>query len=144
MPAFSGFLEQSLRAEQFDMAAKKSSPVMDFVTDYLKKQRDATFAEIRDAAAKKRMTIYPIVYGRAQALLGIVKSSPRGEGKAARVKAAKLGRPIIKRGPGRPRSSGSLDSLDNIITAVKQSQADQTRYRSVLEKIQGLLQDALA
>ena len=25
-----------------------------------------------------------------------------------------------------------------------QSQADQTRYRSVLEKIQGLLQDALS
>jgi hypothetical protein len=141
MPAFpvSG---TSSRAEAIDMAAKKSSPVMDFVTDYLKKQRGATFAEIRDAAAKKRMTVYPIVYGRAQALLGIVKSSPRGEGKAARAKAAKLGRPIARRGPGRPRASD--DSLDNIISAVKQSQAEQTRYRSVLEKIQGLLQDALA
>jgi hypothetical protein len=125
------------------MAAKKSSPVMEFVTDYLKKQRGASFAEVRDAAAKKRMKVYPIVYGRAQALLGIVKLSPRGEGKAARARAAKTGRAVVKRGPGRPRSGGSLESLDTIISAVKQSQAEQSRYRSVLEKIQGLLQDAL-
>ena len=55
----------ALSRAETDMAAKKSSPVMDFVTDYLKKQRDATFADVRDAAAKKRLTVYPIVYGRA-------------------------------------------------------------------------------
>ncbi len=127
------------------MAAKKSSPVMEFVTDYLKNNRGATFAEVRDAAARRRMKVYPIVYGRAQALLGIVKLSPRGEGKAARAKAARPGRPVGRpRGPGRPpRSSGALGSLDSIISAVKQSQEEQTRYRVVLEKIQDLLQDAL-
>jgi hypothetical protein len=52
-----------------------------------------------------------------------------------------VGRP---RGPGRPPcASATLGSLDSIISAVKQSQEEQTRYRVVLEKIQDLLQDAL-
>jgi hypothetical protein len=127
-------------------AKKKSSPVMEFVTDYLKRKRGASFAEIRDAAAKKRLKVYPIVYGRAQALLGIVKSAPRGSGKAARAKAAKAaGRPA-GRGRGRPRASAAapMESRQGIIAAVEECQAAKERYRSVLARIQTLLQDAMA
>lgn len=128
-------------------AKKKSSPAMEFVVDYLKRKRDASFADIRDAAAKKRLKIYPIVYGRAQALLGIVKSAPRGSGKQAQARArAAAGRTAAgggRRGR-RPRAAApALDSLDNVIAAVKENQAEKERLRSVLEKIQGLLEQAL-
>ena len=56
------------------MGAKKLT-AMDFTRAYLRKKRKATYAEIRDAGKKKRLTIYPITYGRAQSLEGIVKTA---------------------------------------------------------------------
>ena len=91
--------------------AKEASPSFAFITDYLRANKKAPFAEVRDAAAKKGHAIYPVSYGKAQAMLGIVKMSKRGEGKAARATKAKAaarggaagenGTP--RRGPGRPR-----------------------------------------
>src|SRR5436190_16143214 len=80
-----------------------SSPLMQVVVDQLKKDKKATFADIKAVAAKKGLTLYPITFGRAKALLGLVPSAKRGEAKAAREKAA--GEP--KRGPGRPRKDGT-------------------------------------
>ena len=101
------------------MAAKKKAPSKEyaFVHDFLKRNPKAEFATIRDAAKKKRMTIYPIVYGRAQAALGIVKSKPRGSKKAAR----KVGRPAgtgARRGRP-PASMSANDSLSDLISGVK-------------------------
>ncbi len=55
---------------------------------------------------------FPIMFGRAQALLGIVKSAKRGHGKAkmaAKAKAAKTtgGASSAKRGRGRPTNASS-------------------------------------
>ena len=66
------------------MAAKKQNPAMDFIVASLKSNRSAKYADIAAAAAKKKLKIYPIMFGRAQALLGIVKSAPRGQGRAGR------------------------------------------------------------
>ena len=135
-----------------NMAAKKSSPEMAFVLECLKRDRSASYADVRDAAAKKKMTIYPIVYGRAQALLGIVKLTPRGQGKTARAKAAvsnkAAGGPLLMpRGPGRPaRASGpapDLSSLEGIIQVVKTTQVERDRYRNALERISGILQQLM-
>lgn len=129
------------------MAAKKSNPAMDFIVESLKSNRDATYKEIKEAADKKKHAIYPIMFGRAQALLGIVKQAPRGQGKAARAKAAKAEAPA-KRGPGRPRKSAggsTLDgSLDSIVAAVKGSEQAKARYRAALSKIQSILSDVLS
>jgi len=127
------------------MAAKKQNPAMDFIVDSLKSNRNAKYADIAAAAAKKRLKIYPIMFGRAQALLGIVKSSPRGQGKAAMAKR-KGPKPAGKRGPGRPRKNamaGFDGTLEGIVTAVKTSEQAKARYRSALEKIQAILADAL-
>ena len=124
------------------MAAKKSNPTMDFLVAQLESNRKATYAEVRDAAAKKKLTIYPIMYGRAQALLGIVKQAPRGQGKVAKAKAKvaknKVAKatvadaPVVKRGPGRPRKNPAPavafdTSLDGIVAAVKSSEAEKNR-----------------
>ncbi|MBL9080076.1 MAG: hypothetical protein JNL08_21465 [Planctomycetes bacterium] len=123
------------------MAAKKQNPAMDFIVDSLKSNRSAKYADIAAAAAKKKLKIYPIMFGRAQALLGIVKSAPRGQGKAARAKAP------ATRGPGRPRkvAAPALDgTIEGIVAAVKSSEQAKARYRSALEKIQAILADVMA
>lgn len=128
------------------MAAKKQNPAMDFIVSSLKSNRNAKYADIAAAAAKKRMKIYPIMFGRAQALLGIVKSSPRGQGKAARARQ-KTASPAVKRGPGRLRKvavSGFDGTIEGIVMAVKSSEQAKARYRTALEKIQSILADVLA
>jgi hypothetical protein len=116
---------------------------MDFIIDALKKNRNAKYADVAAAAGKKRLKIWPIMWGRAQALLGIVKSAPRGQGKLARAKrAAAAG----KRGPGRPRKNAAPafdGSLEGIVQAVKSSEQAKAKYRSALERIQNILSDVL-
>ncbi len=128
------------------MAAKKSNPAMDFIVDSLKSNRGAQYRDIAEAAAKKRLKIYPIMFGRAQALLGIVKQAPRGQGKMARAKAAKAGLPL-KRGPGRPpkaaKSGSFAGTIEGIVAAVKSNEQAKSRYRAALERIQSILADAL-
>lgn len=135
------------------MAAKKSNPAMDFIVESLKKDRKAAYKDIAEAASKKDLKVYPIMFGRAQALLGIVKSAPRGQGKAAKASkaskapAAAAAAPA-KRGPGRPRKNAvaatvSGGSLEGIIAAVKGSEQERHRYRSALEKIQSILAEAI-
>ncbi len=140
------------------MAAKKDTSAMDFILATLKKNKKASYAEVKAAADEKGLAVYPIMYGRAQALLGYVPMKPRGQGKAAVAKAAKAapvapvaGAPV-KRGPGRPPKSSyvtaapsmDLSSLDGIINAVRSSESAKARYRTALEKIQAILGDALA
>jgi hypothetical protein len=86
------------------MATKKSNPAMDVLVAELKKNRKAPYADIKAKADEKKLSLYPIMFGRAQALLGIVKSAKRGQGKAAKAKAAAGGK------RGRPAGGGSSKS----------------------------------
>jgi len=65
---------------------------MKFLVDSLEKNRSASYADLKAKADEKKLAVYPIMFGRAQALLGIVKSAKRGTGKFARATAAKQGR----------------------------------------------------
>lgn len=118
---------------------------MDFIVNSLKSNRGAAYRDIAESAAKKKLKVYPIMFGRAQALLGIVKMAARGEGKAARKKA---GLPP-KRGPGRPRKNAVAPgasfsgTIEGIVAAVKGSEQDKARYRGALEKIQTILAGVL-
>ncbi len=67
---------------------KPPSQSMSFIVEHLKKDQAASYADVRDAAAKKGITIYPIMYGRGQTLLGIGQSAKRGTGKVAQAKGA--------------------------------------------------------
>ena len=126
------------------MAARKAPPVMDFAKDFLSKHPKAAYAEFKVAAVKKGVTVFPIVYGRAKALLGLVPTAPRGSGKRAKKKkAAEAKRPgSTRRGPGRPRtSSNALDTLGTLVTAMKKSDQDRERYKRALEKISKIIQE---
>lgn len=60
-----------------------ANEAFDIIVSSLKRNPQATFASIRDKAAAKGHTIYPVSYGRAKALLGLVKSKPRKDAKTA-------------------------------------------------------------
>jgi hypothetical protein len=129
------------------MAAKKNNPTMEFIVESLKSDRNATYKDIAEAAAKKKLKVYPIMFGRAQTLVGIVKMAPRGQGKMAKAKAkaANAGQP--KRGPGRPPKAAraSFDgSLESIVAVVKNSEQAKASYRTALERIQTILAGVLA
>jgi hypothetical protein len=130
------------------MAAKKSNPAMEFLVETLKADRNAVYAEVAATAAKKKLKVYPIMWGRAKALLGYVKVAPRGQGKMAKAKAAKAANAGVKRGPGRPPKAAKAASFDgslaSIVAAVKGSEQERSRYRGALERIQSILADALA
>ncbi len=135
------------------MADKKGSPAMDFVISQLKKDPNTAYRDIKEAANKKGLAVYPIMYGRAKALLGLVEVSPRGSGKRAREREAREARearersaaPLEapRRGPGRNRDSGSGDPLEAMIANVREVQEDRSRYREALQKIAQILDDVL-
>lgn len=57
------------------------------------------------------------------------------------------GKATAKRGPGRPRKVAAgtgMDGLEGILAAVKNSERDRVSMRAALEKIQGVIADALA
>ncbi len=157
------------------MAAKKtkkktasSKPnALEFCRLYLRKKPEAPFTEIRDAAKKKRITLYPISFGRAQALEGIVKVRPRGAKKGATAKTRGPGRPKgsknkrgpgrpvgskNKRGPGRPKGSknkagpgrprksrAALDSIEGLVVSLKTLQRERDDAVRAIDKIRNLL-----
>lgn len=117
--------------------ADKSNPAMEFIVSSLRKKPKTAYADLAASAARRGMKIYPIMYGRAKALLGLVKVKPRGSGAAK-----KLGRPGRKpgrRGPGRPRRSLAAGSLVGLIEGVKQVERERDSLRSALDRVRALL-----
>src|SRR5262245_56032014 len=105
------------------MAAKKPSAAMDFIVSQLKKNPKVAYADVQARAKSKRLTIYPIMYGRAQALLGLVKMSPRGSGKRAKAATRTPAAPAAngrRRRRGAAAGSGDpLDALRNLVSNVR-------------------------
>lgn len=118
------------------MAAKKAPQVMDFAKEYLRAHPKAEYADFREAAAKRGFKVFPIVYGRAKALLGLVPTAPRGTGRSAKRKKAFAAGQIVPR----PRKGATpLDTLGNLVNAMKKSEEDRERYKKALEKISKII-----
>lgn len=136
------------------MAAKKSAS-LDFTRKYLRKKPEATFAEIRDAAEEAGLKIYPIVFGRAKALEGLVKVAPYGSKKRAREAAAESrasgAAPVLhlprERGmerPGERQGKGpGIESIEAVIAGMRENHLDRERYRSALIRISEILDEVL-
>lgn len=143
------------------MADKKSNPAMEFLLEVLRNDKDAVYKDAAEAAAKKKLKVFPIMWGKAKVILGYVKAAPRGQGKQAKAKAkakAKAAKAAktevavasaapVKRGPGRPPKSAAAVSfdgtLDSIIAVVKNGEQARARYRGALTKIQAIIADVL-
>ncbi|MEO5617279.1 MAG: hypothetical protein ABIS67_05880 [Candidatus Eisenbacteria bacterium] len=91
-------------------ATKAPSPAMEFLVSSLTKNKTASYADLKAKADEKKLEVYPIMFGRAQALLGIVKSAKRGKGKAKMAAAAKAAKAAGSAAPakrGRPADASS-------------------------------------
>ncbi len=128
------------------MAAKKTSPdSMKFIVSALQKNKNAVYADIRAKAEKKGLTIYPIMYGRAKALLGLVQTAKRGQGKAKKAAAKRAAKQAAsgaapKRGPGRPRKvESAADSISSVIAALQDGGRERDRYRKAIEQIRAIV-----
>ena len=112
---------------------KKPTKAFAFIQARLKSNPEASFATIRDAAAKKRIKIAPILYGRVKALLGLVPMSKYGKGKR---KAAARSKAPARRGPGRPRKTAVSAG---ILTEIQAMHREREEMRDVLTRIRELL-----
>jgi len=131
------------------MAAKKS-PALEFTRQYLKKKPDVSFAEVRDAAAEQGLKIYPIVYGRAKALEGLIQIAPYGSKKKARLakelaksKAAAVAGKAAGSSVNPAGTGGSLKSIDAVIKGMRENHEERERYRQALIKISEILDEIL-
>jgi hypothetical protein len=123
------------------MAAKKNAAAMKHIVASLKRNPNISYADVRAGAQRKSLTVYPIMYGRAKALLGLVKVSPRGSKKKAKLGKRGPGRPpkLGKRGPGRPRkTSDPLDALQAMVADYRNTERELARLRQALASIRDL------
>lgn len=140
------------------MPAKKNTAAgYELLVSELKKNPEADYAGLKAKAENKGLVVYPVMYGRAKASLGLVKTSPRGQGKAARRKAAASSAGSArstapaKRGPGRPRkneqrpsSNGSMaDAVSALVAGMRATERDNAALRSTLGRLRDLIDRAL-
>lgn len=81
------------------------NPMMQALLDLLSRDPKATYPECRDALGAQGFELYPVSYGRALVLAGIVPNSPRGMSKhyeQHKRRAAGCPRPT-----GRPRKDAN-------------------------------------
>lgn len=122
---------------------KQANPMMTALCGILTKNSNATFAECRDQIARLGFGLYPISYGRAKALLGLIPARKRGTGeRAANGTRANSVPNVLRRGPGRPRKPAN-ESLDASLAEVRRVATEHTKMRSALSKIAGILQDTV-
>ncbi|MHC5065605.1 MAG: hypothetical protein ACYTG5_16700 [Planctomycetota bacterium] len=122
------------------MAEKKGSPAFNFVVEQLKQAPGLSFAEVKTAAAESGLKIYPILYGRAKALLGLVPVAPRGSKKAAKKQA----KPAAKQEASSEGAADTpLESLSAVIEAMKACEQQRESYRQALKEIAEIIKRVL-
>jgi hypothetical protein len=82
---------------------------MEFLGDALKRNPQAAYADLKAKADERKLKVFPIMYGRAQTLTGIVKMPKRGQGKAAKARAAKSSAAPARAATGGGRRGRQVD-----------------------------------
>ena len=119
------------------MSKDKPKPAMEFIVAFLKDNPTAAYAEVKAGAEQRGLQVFPIMFGRAQAMLGLVEVAPRGARKRRQEeKALSSDRP-----GGRAVDPGSLEDL---VTTIRQSEQQRIRYRRALEHVSAILREVLA
>lgn len=125
--------------------ARKSSIPFEFLVQELKREPDLAYAVLRDRAAERGYKIAPIMYGRAKAVLGLVPVRPRGSKRAEKeAKAPRALKQVDSVAAARfGKQLESVRSLEQLVTVVKDLDAERRRLRAVLERIVDLIDEAL-
>jgi transposase len=128
---------------------RKGSAAFDWLVQELRREPHASFGELRQRAEAVGLSIMPIMYGRAKAKLGLVPVKPRGKAKKDAAAAAV---------PSAPRSLKQVESvaadrftqkleevrsLEQLVTMVKELDAERRRLRNLLTSLVTMIDEAL-
>jgi len=117
---------------------------MEFILAQLRNNPDVSYADVKRAADKKKLPVYPIMYGRAQVLLGLVAAAPRGSKKKKAAASATSSRARAgTRRPARAARDSTLDTLEEVIGNMRGVARDRDRYRRALEQISEILESVI-
>ena len=122
------------------MAEKNTA--MSFITEFLRKSPEAPYAEIHKAAEAEGFKIYPIMFGRAKSLLGLI---PEGGGRTRRAKKAaeSEGGRRLKQGKSQRHSDVALNELSGFVDKFRDLEEERNRYRAALLNVEKILRSTL-
>lgn len=128
---------------------------MAFILDYLKTNGDRPYGELRAAAETAGHSIYPIMYGRAKALLNMIPEERRLKRRRMREEAHGLAPTATAvtgheglhqrtlRSARASLSETSAAQLSVFLERFKEVETDRARYRAALLQVERLLRQAL-
>jgi hypothetical protein len=124
--------------QETNMATKNGASALEFIREQLKKNPEVPFAEVKEAASKRGFTIYPIMYGRALSLEGLVKPGARRRNRAG---GAQREGAAPRRGARAADAAApaGMPGLDAVVVAMQRGE----RYRAALQEIQRILAGVL-
>ena len=133
----------------------KKQSAIEFAKEKLNLNPEASYAEVKAQARFEGIPIFPVVYGRAKALLGLVPTAPYGSKSKARKQAAEdkaerarevAAAPAPTNGSGtrveRAKAalpSDSVTGFEAMINDLRNAVQERDRYRATLEKITALI-----
>jgi hypothetical protein len=128
---------------------RKGSPAFDFLLEHLRADGSLSYGELRTHAEAAGHKIAPIMYGRAKAILGLVPVRPRGARKkkdaaAAGARTPKTLKQVESVEADRfQKNLADVRNIDELLTAVKQLDAERLKLRRLLERIADCIDEAL-
>lgn len=118
------------------MAAKETSPNLEFAVAQLKKNPKIPFADLKAAAEKRGLKMMPIIYGRAKLALGLAK--PGGARGRVNGRAPRAGARASGAVSAAARVAGLDGTLSSLMDAVRRAEAQQHALDQIRAILAGL------
>jgi len=123
---------------------------MAFLVEFLRGNPDASFQEVRTAAAAQNFQVAPINYGNARRILGMAAKArtSRGTGRRRIRQAVESGAdgaaaPAVGSARGRRGRKRKLDfsNLSNLVEELQDVVAERDRLLAALDQIAGIIKN---
>lgn len=123
--------------------AEEQTP-MAFITEYLKRKPAASYGEISKEAEAAGHKIYPIMYGRAKSLLGLIPAGGGSRSRRRRSKKAEAGSSRkLRQGRSPKLSETAVTELSGWVERFRDMEEERNRYRAALLSVEKILKEAL-
>lgn len=160
----SGGPAKTPRQKELPEILKQARNPVEFMVGYLQRvSRDASFAEVEEAAEEFGFTVYPTTFGRAQAIVGIVEAPVRVVPASVAAAAAAAAAPAAPATPSpapqaaapqssyaaptiAPAASASADPLDgllNYFVALDRRASGSVQARRLIQQMLHAVDEAL-